>query len=111
MTTPPGLYHIVARMADDAGITSRGVHRWRHTFALMAAKSGMPIHALQALLGHESPLMSLKYGRMNSKEATDLHRLHSPVERLELGKRPFFEVGFKGIAQKGPFGRVHGCCE
>ncbi|MCL5264922.1 MAG: tyrosine-type recombinase/integrase [Chloroflexi bacterium] len=80
-----GLYQIIQRRARQAGLNVKGLHKFRHTFALRWAESGGPLHALQALLGHESPAMSLKYGRMShGNETANLHRQHSPVESLQL---------------------------
>lgn len=86
--TRNGLYQMIERRAQQAGVANCGLHKFRHTFALSWVRSGAPLHALQTLLGHESPTMSLKYGRMQSGEqAAELHRKHSPVDRLSKEKK------------------------
>lgn len=82
--TTSGLRHMIRRRARDAGLDIQGVHRFRHTFALEFMRSGGAPHALQSLLGHESPIMTLRYGRMASDDAADQHRRHSPVEKMGL---------------------------
>jgi len=83
--TASGLYQMIGERARQAGLTIRGVHRFRHAFAKGFITSGGPLHALQAILGHESPVMSMRYGRLASGDQTaQLHRQHSPVERLGL---------------------------
>lgn len=79
-----GLYRLLRRRARQAGVSGVHPHKFRHTFALAWAKAGGPLHALQSLLGHATPYMSLRYGRMASEEAALLHRQYSPVERLGL---------------------------
>lgn len=82
--SPNTLYQMIERRVRQAGLSAAGVHRFRHSFALHWAASGGPLHALQALLGHESPAMSLRYGRMAGVNTGELHRKHSPVEGLGL---------------------------
>jgi len=46
---------------DAAGIAPTRLHDLRHTFAVHALQSGVPIPRLQRLLGHASPIMTLRY--------------------------------------------------
>lgn len=78
------LYLLVKRHALQAGLQKGGLHKFRHTFALNWAETSGPLHGMQAILGHESPTMSLRYGRMAGAQTANLHREHSPVERLGL---------------------------
>jgi site-specific recombinase XerD len=75
---------LIDRRAKAAGIRHCSVHMMRHSFAVSWAKNGGPLHALQTLLGHTTPTMSMRYGRMASTEAADLHKQYSPVDRLGL---------------------------
>ena len=78
---------LIDRRARAAGIRHCSVHMMRHSFAVSWAKAGGPLHALQTLLGHSTPTMSMRYGRMASTEAADLHKQYSPVDRLGLRLR------------------------
>ena len=54
----------VKRAYARAGITptpGANTHRLRHTFAIQLAESGVPVHALMALLGHSSMASTQKY--------------------------------------------------
>lgn len=42
------------------GISQRGVHHTRHTFATMSLASGVPVADVAKALGHSSPAMTLK---------------------------------------------------
>jgi site-specific recombinase XerD len=89
--TRDGVWRILDRRAKEAGLRHIHPHMLRHTFALEWHRSGGPLSALQTLLGHSKPTMSLRYGRMSGEDCTELHRSHSPVDRLGLRiteKRP-----------------------
>ena len=81
---PRGLYQMLKRRAREAGVSHVYVHLMRHSFAFAWCRSGGPLHALQAILGHATPTMSMRYGRMASDDTTQLHHQHSPVERMGL---------------------------
>ena len=82
--TPNSLSQMLERRSKAAGIRNVNPHLLRHTFAFTWARAGGPLHALQSLLGHSTPHMSLRYGRMASTDAGDLHKQFSSVERLGL---------------------------
>lgn len=42
------------------GLTARGLHQTRHTFATLALSSGVPLSAVAKSLGHSSELITLK---------------------------------------------------
>jgi len=77
-----GLNQMIHRRTERVGIKVSGVHRFRHTFALNWAKAGGPLQALQTLLGHETPTMSMRYGVMANEDALNLHSLYSPLKTL-----------------------------
>lgn len=81
--TDSGLRQLIRRRALQAGVDDSTCHKWRHTFAMVWLEDGGPINALQALLGHSSPVMSMRYAAMASGATAELHRQHSPVERLQ----------------------------
>lgn len=84
-----GVYQMIERRAKQAGLEIKGLHTFRHAFATQAIISGMPVNAVQSLLGHESPTMTLRYGRMVTavKEVEEMHRKHSPVDRMNKRKK------------------------
>ena len=51
------------RVCQAAGIAGATIHDARHTYAVHAAQAGVPIVRLQKLLGHSTPLMTLRYMR------------------------------------------------
>ncbi len=52
-----------AATCKRAGIAGATPHDARHTFAVHAMMAGVPLPRLQKLLGHSSPIMSLRYMR------------------------------------------------
>jgi integrase len=60
-----------------AGITSCRLHDLRHTFGVHAARSGVPLARLQRLMGHSSPITTMRYMRHapNSDFAADAARI------------------------------------
>jgi integrase len=44
-----------------AGIAPCTIHDLRHTFGVHCAQSGVPLPRLQKLLGHASPVMTMRY--------------------------------------------------
>ncbi len=79
-----GLRQMIERRCQEAGLRHVWPHLLRHTFALTFAEAGGPLNALQALLGHSTPAMSMWYGQMASERAVKAHRAYSPIERLGL---------------------------
>jgi integrase len=63
---PPSLgdsrqvYRIFLRSCARGGITGATVHDLRHTFAVHAVRNGVPIARLQKLLGHTTPVMTMR---------------------------------------------------
>ena len=78
---------LIDRRARAAGIRHVSVHAMRHSFALSWCKNGGPLSALQTILGHSTPTMSLRYGRASSDVAMELHRQYSPIDRLNMRLR------------------------
>jgi integrase len=56
-TAQTALYHACKR----ASLWSIGWHTFRHTFASWLAASGVPIPVVQALLGHSTIVMTMRY--------------------------------------------------
>lgn len=63
-----------------AGITKRGgIHSLRHSFATHLLESGMDIRNIQALLGHESILTTMRYTHVT---ADKISTFKSPLDNL-----------------------------
>jgi len=66
---PRYLRHLVARLAKEAGIEKRvSPHTLRHTFATNELRRGVPIHQLQADLGHSDLSTTAVYLHVVDKE-------------------------------------------
>lgn len=46
----------------------KGIHSFRHTFVYLAAKAGIPINLVQAIVGHATPTMTMHYSNHASLE-------------------------------------------
>lgn len=53
--------HCFQRCIRQAGLPPATIHDLRHTFAVHCAHAGVPLPRLQRLLGHSSPLMTMRY--------------------------------------------------
>jgi integrase len=53
--------HCFQRCIREAGLPPARIHDLRHTFAVHCAHAGVPLPRLQKLLGHSSPLMTMRY--------------------------------------------------
>ncbi len=51
------------RVCEAAELHDVRVHDLRHTFAVHAIQSGLPLPRLQKLLGHATPAMTMRYAR------------------------------------------------
>jgi len=89
--SPDGIYQVVKRLVQRAGITGvkMGPHTLRHSFATASIRNGAPLPHLQALLGHSTPTMSLHYAAsIDSEDAVKNHHTFSPADRLRQRKAP-----------------------
>lgn len=80
-----GIQTMVKRLCRRAAIEGpkRGPHTFRHTFAISFLRNGGDVFTLQALLGHSTLEMTLRY--VSSLGAEDVIRVHgkaSPVDNL-----------------------------
>jgi integrase len=63
--------------AKAAGIGHVHLHMLRHTFASRLRDKGVPIDRIQALLGHKSLQMTLRYAKLRDAQ------LHKAIEALD----------------------------
>lgn len=77
--------HSFERYAKMRGVSSLGLHAFRHTYATKLYKSGVDIVSLQTLLGHSSIEMTRHYiGKLGIE---DLPKFTNPLDELVLKKK------------------------
>jgi len=96
------LREALKRCCRRAGLRHVSPHTLRHTFASHLAMRGVPLKAIQELLGHAGLAMTLRYSHMSPSVHTDAVALldgpaeqeprQDPVTRGQGGKRARFEV-------------------
>jgi hypothetical protein len=52
------------KLCKQAGLRNIGWHTLRHTFASQLAMKGIPLNAVQALLGHSSVVTTMRYAHL-----------------------------------------------
>lgn len=67
--------HPLWRACKRAGLRRIGWHVLRHTFASHLAMRGVPLKAIQELLGHASIAMTMRYAHLSPEIARDAVRL------------------------------------
>lgn len=82
--TPRTLHRLMTRHGDRAGVPGCHPHRFRHTCAVNALRSGMSAFALMRLLGHTDIAMTQRYVNFLQEDVSVEKRLHSPLDRLKL---------------------------
>jgi integrase len=58
------LYRRLAKACEHAGLRKITWHILRHTFASQLAMKGVPLHAVQTLLGHSNIIMTMRYAHV-----------------------------------------------
>jgi len=84
--TTSGLYQVVRRLGNRAGVKDCYTHRFRRTFAVWALRGGMNVHHLRAILGHADLNMALRYLALVKEDIAEAHKQASPVNHF-LGKK------------------------
>ena len=86
---PEGMYRMMRRHADAAGIPLGVIspHKLRHGFATNWAMSGLPQKAIQAMLGHTTSTMTMRYQNFSEVELAKMTRSQSPVEQMMKKQR------------------------
>jgi len=82
--SPLGLRSMLVRISEKTGIRV-SPHALRRTFVVLALKGGMSIAHVQAIMGHKTPIMTLKYAILVDDDLLDAHREHGPVDYFLRG--------------------------
>lgn len=71
--TTSGVRMILNGIGDRAGVENVFTHRFRHTFASMMIRRGMPVEKLQILMGHESIDTTMRYVHSTDREVSNIY--------------------------------------
>ena len=82
---PNGIFQILKRLGKRAGIPNLHTHRFRHSYAVNALRSGMPERVLQ-LVGGWRKIPDTYFRTLGAEDALEFHRQVSPGDRL--GRAP-----------------------
>ena len=74
----------MVRLTEKTGVKI-SPHALRRTFVVMALKGGMSIAHVQAIMGHATPIMTLKYARLVDEDLLSAHKEHGPVDNFLNG--------------------------
>jgi len=80
-----GVRLVMVRLSQASGIHVTA-HALRRTFATLALRAGMPVPHLQALLGHTTVAMVMRYVTLTADDLQAAQAAHSPVDAA-LGRR------------------------
>ncbi|MEO6168547.1 MAG: tyrosine-type recombinase/integrase [Chitinophagales bacterium] len=73
---------IFAEAKQKAGIRKKGnTHLLRHSFATHLLESGTDLRIIQELLGHSSPVTTMRYTHVSKRE---INKVTSPFDKLHL---------------------------
>lgn len=92
-STPPlprrTIHHVVQRVGQRAGLRPVNPRILRHTFALEAIRKGVPLNAIQKILGHEHLGTTSIYLEMHPEEAhAEFRRRHAWAKLPEMRGTP-----------------------
>ncbi|MFZ4659390.1 MAG: tyrosine-type recombinase/integrase [Caldilineaceae bacterium] len=78
-----GLYHMIKRCGDRAGVKNAGCHRFRHTFAIEFLRNDGHVFQLKELLGHEDVRTLQIYVKIAESDIDGAQR-HSPADNWKI---------------------------
>jgi len=92
--------HTLRSAVAAAKLAHVAIHDLRHTFGVHCAQAGVPLARLQKLMGHASPIMTMRYVKHapESYFAEDAARLAASIEGVASargGTSP--EGGARGV--------------
>lgn len=62
------IYSMIRKLAERAGVSDAGAHRFRATFANRFLQDGGDVGALQSVMGHSDPRQTLHYAAYSQQE-------------------------------------------
>lgn len=87
---------LLRRAGKQAGMRRLGLHTLRHTFASQLAAEGIPLLAIQMLLGHSTIEMTQRYAHLAPNFFTGVVNVLSAAERRDM--QPPMDGGRPGLA-------------
>jgi len=69
--TLPGLKSLFRHRRKNPQLANANPHKWRHTFGTDMARSGVTLSALQKMMGHSDPTMTLHYINLSMADITE----------------------------------------
>ena len=80
--TPQGVYDILSRRAEEAGVDSFTPHDLRRTFAGDLLDAGVDLATVQKMMGHSNPATTASYDRRGERaKRAAASKLHLPYKR------------------------------
>lgn len=77
----------IRRACKKAGIREVGWHTLRHTFASQLVSEGVPLNAVQELLGHSTVVMTMKYAHLAPSALRSAVDVLEKAENREIEKK------------------------
>ena len=100
---PGWLYLMVKRLGKRAGTPDLHTHRFRHSYAVNALRSGMPERVLQ-IIGGWRKIPDTYFRTLDGEDAQQFHRAVSPGDRL--AERARTGISKKRRSQTKPRGKL-----
>ena len=82
---PNGIYQMLKRLGNRAGISDLHTHRFRHSYAMNSLRAGMPERVLK-IIGGWKKIPDTYFKTLDAEDAQRFHRQVSPGDKL--GKTP-----------------------
>lgn len=82
--TPSGIFQVVQKAGQTAGLTGVGPHDLRRTFAVNYLRHGGNLFELQILMGHTDLTVLRRYVALAETDLAQAHRAASPADRMKL---------------------------
>ena len=78
---PNGIYQMLKRLGDRAGISDLHTHQFRHSYAMNALRAGMPERVLK-IIGGWKKIPDTYFKTLDAEDAQRFHRQVSPGDKL-----------------------------
>lgn len=78
-----GLYSIITRLCQRAGLPFQGMHKFRRGFALESQRSGADIVSISRMLGHKKVETTKRYLPQTDDDLIRVHEHTSPINKLK----------------------------